>query len=588
MAFTFDNVQGGVADFQQTGGLNDGTYMDTVDPTKLLDDPRFIADMREYYRMNGKSFDSDQKMLEQWYDDRTYAELNLTFGTLGDVADNMSIGARERELKKRMVKGYQLMPFFWQEGGFGERSGTRVAKSIGKAIATDPINLLGPARALPAAGKAYQAAAIAGRTGPQATRAAALQGGKTGAITEAAVAAPITAGADVAVQGRDIQLGLQEDIDAGRVLLSGAAGAGLGVGLGGTLGTITGAVGGRQQARKLQLGQLSQMYEQRPGDFAVPLEVARENISGDIAQNQRMLNVLQQDADDTAAARVAADQPVPGEEPLRPGMRAEDVDIDAAAVNLRAAQEELQRAYRDKVDPEIIEDLERDATEARTIYSLAERIQREEFEIDRLIESNVDTERSQGLSRWRSLQKTIGEYRRLIERSQAPEGASDADIAQAQEVLALPPPPDSTTPATDFEVAGTRPLPEDSRATAEGTVYTDPEGRAAVGPDNPNAPQQPAIGQDRVPLLPDQATRRAPGEGDVVSVDAEGAATVERGAAAEPTRTVKPLEEIYFDEVYKVEETGEVVPAKKSAAKAYAEVTQRIDNMYSLRKCLGI
>ena len=59
-------------------------YSTSVDPRKILRDPRFLDDLRKYYREKGGHFTDDKTLVDNFYTDRTWADLN-TVGAIGDA-----------------------------------------------------------------------------------------------------------------------------------------------------------------------------------------------------------------------------------------------------------------------------------------------------------------------------------------------------------------------------------------------------------------------------------------------------------------------------------------------------------------------
>ena len=542
---------------QDPGGLSSlnltfegrGDYIDSVDPTKLLDDPRFHQDLREYYATQGKRFDNTDDMIREWYDDRTFAELNMTVGTAGDIADTYSASPEQRELKKRLTAAYHKTPFFWQEGGMGQRDPGQVARSIGWALATDPLTYVGPARAVPAAGKAMAAAAKAGKS---TTRAGFVQGAKTGAMTEAAVAAPITAAGDALIQARDMQLGLQDDYSFGQT----AAAAGLGMGLGGTVGGVVGGVSGslagRTVARKLQTDELSRTFEQRPGDFAAPIDQIGDDLEANAALIETEQGRTQELIDAENAAVGEANARDAGIEPERPGMKSEDVDLEAAYDNLRTAEEDLQVAHRDGLDSETIDELRTNYNDAANVASLAERIKRSAAEIQALRESNIESDQIKARQRDDELQRVIGIYRRLTE---GQEVTNPADIQRANQIL-------------DGDYQDVTPRQAEMGQLEDQSALALPDKGAETAP---NAKEKAA---DQSPA---QATPRAAlGEGQTIQTTPEGEA-----------RVIKPLEEVNFERNVEIEGTGEIKKVYENAAKKYEQITNRFDSLHMLRKCVG-
>lgn len=433
-----DNALAGLDDLQ-LGSVDRGGYLTDTDPSKLLDDPRFMRDLREYYAMNGMGNLSDMDLMREWYHDRTFAELNITRGITSDVYDTYNSSDKENALKGRLTQAYHRMPFFWQEGGFGERDSGQVARSISWAILTDPINLLGPAVAYRAAG---QGAIKAAQLGKNIVWGGAKAGAAKAGAVEAAIAAPITGIADAALQGRDIQLGIQEEYDPLRTAGATAAGAVLGGGLGGVIGGTTGAVVARSSAQKIQKEILEQTYKARPGQFATP----KDRIGWNIEQNEALLADELLTTENLQRHQIEANidaENVPdavfkpeGEDFVPSGLSPGDLNMRAIRENVEtsrvALDEALQKNKLDQ-DDEIIKDLTDQFNEARTILNLGERIgaENERATIDSLLGSSEPTERARGERRSAALQRDINLYKRMINGDEL----SEPDVVRVKEIL---------------------------------------------------------------------------------------------------------------------------------------------------------
>ena len=65
---------------ETASGVTD--YSLNADPKTILKDPRFLKDLRDYYaEKNGEYYESDDALVEQFYSDGTWRDLN----TLGAV-----------------------------------------------------------------------------------------------------------------------------------------------------------------------------------------------------------------------------------------------------------------------------------------------------------------------------------------------------------------------------------------------------------------------------------------------------------------------------------------------------------------------
>lgn len=540
------------------GGEQRGDYLNSVDPSKLLDDPRFHDDLREYYAMNGKRFENKDDMIRQWYDDRTYAELNVSFGTSGDVLDTYNSNLQERELKKRLVGAYQKMPFFFQDGGMGDKDGFQVAKSIGKAILTDPLNLIGPFAAVGKIGQAARVAAIAGKnTSWAATKA----GAKAGAIAEAKYGAPIEALADSAVQARDMQLGLQDEYSVGQAATAGLVGGALSGGLGAIGGGAMGAFRGNKLARGLQEEEIANTMMNRP-EIMGPEEGAPKLLN-DLAANEEIIlneqaktqnqNALDEERflNSTATPDADLDDEVPIARPER-------IDVDAINARYNETSEVLRRANADG-DQDEIDDAVASHKRSAILRGLATRISNESGEIEALLGSNVQGEINTGAQRDSNLTTVIGWYEELIK--------EDPYSPRSEELIG-----DINDKLLDSNKA---------KAKADATQSQTTATQAATQTENP--------GEDTAtPVI--QTEEIINEQPDVALVTPEPSAEVPTTAptTAPTTETILPLEEIeLLDMTTEVKDGKDGSTQYAPAPVVYKRLTDRVDRLQKFRACIG-
>ena len=237
--FSFDEEVSDVSSY-------DSSTLSTATGLDAFRDPRFIAELREYYSKKNKYFDNDADLIDEFYSDQTWASMN-SYSLGKDIAEAYTSDDRQVSLMRRMKEVYDSTPNFYEEGGRG-------AKGLGQnilAAAMDPLNLIGFG-----AGGAAAKAAI--RTGGQnVLRKAAVAGAKgeaaAGAITEGAF--------NALEQVRNQQVGLQDDFSVGQ--LAGATA------LGGVLGGVAGGVFGTAGGAFQKMGR----------SVDLPTTIARENKS---------------------------------------------------------------------------------------------------------------------------------------------------------------------------------------------------------------------------------------------------------------------------------------------------------------------
>ena len=213
-------------------------YSTSVDPRKILRDPRFLDDLRKYYREKGGYFTDDKTLVDNFYTDRTWADLN-TVGAIGDALDASSSGVEQRERMKRIEQVWRQLPNFWQEGG----RGAGALGDISSAIIKDPLNLIPGYAGYKGAATGGRAAYLAGKSAPVARGVA--SGTARAAGSEAAISAGQEAIVNTATQARDIQLGLQDEFSGSQLGVATLAGGALGGVVGGAIGLPAAIAGAR-------------------------------------------------------------------------------------------------------------------------------------------------------------------------------------------------------------------------------------------------------------------------------------------------------------------------------------------------------
>ena len=215
-----------------------GTYLDNFDAKKVLQDPRFLKDLRQYYlEKEGYVIDDDEKLIDRFYEDGSWRDLN-TVGAVGGALEAYGSNKTDRERMKRIEQVWRQLPMFWQDGGRGAAS---AVPDIAKAIIADPLNLIPGVAAYKAGATAGRAAYVAGKSAPM------LRGALSGTGKAAVVEGGISAGQEfvvnTATQLRDKQLGLRDKFSAGELAASTALGGVLGGGVGGAIGAVPATLG---------------------------------------------------------------------------------------------------------------------------------------------------------------------------------------------------------------------------------------------------------------------------------------------------------------------------------------------------------
>ena len=349
---------------ETASGVTD--YSLNADPKTILKDPRFLKDLRDYYaEKNGEYYESDDALVEQFYSDGTWRDLN-TLGAVGGALEAYSSGKEDRERMKRIEGVWRTLPFFWQEGG----RGASALPDIGKAIIADPLNLIPGAAAFNAGTKAARVASLAGKSSPM-LRGAASGAGK-GALVEGGISGGQEAIVNTATQARDLSLGLRDEFSGTDLAVATGIGTVLGGGVGGAIGAgagVAGASRGMDQADNLRrLGltddQIARMSEEDIANFT---------------QNTRGTAGL-------------LPEPRP-EEPVQTTTTTEPVapidDIEAAKSTLQVALRVSRNKYDDAVksgaDADTIKELKKERDELAMLDGgILERLKREDEQIKKL------------------------------------------------------------------------------------------------------------------------------------------------------------------------------------------------------------
>ena len=109
--FSLDNV---------TVSTEQSDYTSNINPQKILKDPRFLQDLRDYYEeKEGRPIHwTDDVLIDAFYGDSTWRELN-TVSAIGGAFEPWGMGTESRERAKRIESVWKQLPMFWQEGGRG-------------------------------------------------------------------------------------------------------------------------------------------------------------------------------------------------------------------------------------------------------------------------------------------------------------------------------------------------------------------------------------------------------------------------------------------------------------------------------------
>ena len=350
-------------------------YSSSIDPNKILRDPRFLKDLKQYYEAKGTFVADDETLIEKFYSDKTWGDLN-TVSAVGDAFEAQGAGVDQRGRMRRIENVWRQLPYFWQEGG---RSAVDALGDGLGAILSDPINLIPGVSAYKAGATGAREALTAGKTTTQATTSGIRQGVVRGRLSEAAISAGQEAIVDTAQQARDIELGLQDEFSLARLGTTTAVGGVLGGAIGGAIGIPAGIAGARtgvdqvQNARRLGL------------DDAAIRGMSDSEITQFTDNTRDTAGLLTNEQGDTGT----------GQQPPGP-----NTDIDPIEAQFSGSAEKIQaqidahRRHVDNlkasgVDNEIIAEAEGDLSSTVKLREMLGRLRREEEQIRKLEASNT-------------------------------------------------------------------------------------------------------------------------------------------------------------------------------------------------------
>ena len=273
-------------------------YTSSVNPTKILKDPRFLQDLRDYYEeKEGYPVGwSDEALVEAFYGDSTWRELN-TVSAIGGAFEPWGMGTESRERAKRIESVWKQLPMFWQEGG---RGAATALPDIAGALIADPLNLI----PVGAAANTAKAAIIGGKT----VAGAVARGAGKAALYEGGIAGAQEGIVNASTQARDIQLGLRDGFSKTELGLATGLGVGLGGVVGGGLGipsALAGAAVGRNVVNDLLAKGLT-----REQIAALPKEslAGYQEVSGILAAPQQADEAVAETVEQTVPEPITIDQ----------------------------------------------------------------------------------------------------------------------------------------------------------------------------------------------------------------------------------------------------------------------------------------
>ena len=286
-------------------------YSDNFDPATILSNPSFLADVRDVMSSQGQFFDNDEDMIDEFFKERNWRDMNLAAAAFGDAGALATAKANSdtREKMGRIQKVFTQYPMFWQDGGRGW------LKGLSDAV---PAVVMSVENLIPGV-SGYKFGAAAVKAGGSAVLAGASRGAGVAAGTEALLGAGISG----MNQGTDLVTGAQDEFSYTDLALEAGLGAGLGGVLGGVIGGVGGAMGGKAARTNMMVR-----------DALTEAKSARleADPNADTADIDEALTQVNQALDEEPVVAEAPDEAlvpdveVEAEAPPRPQTTADDLD----------------------------------------------------------------------------------------------------------------------------------------------------------------------------------------------------------------------------------------------------------------------
>ena len=436
-------------------------YLSNTSGTDLLRSPSFLNDLREYYESKGARFLTEEELIDRFYSDNTWDDLN-TVSAIGSAIEAGTANTEQKQRLNRLQQAWRSLPNFWQEGGRGFMAAAADATG---AILADPINLIPGVNAYAKGAAAARGAAAAGRS---ATGAGIRAGARSGALSEAAISGGQEAIVNAASQVRDVQLGLRDNFSTGELAGATALGAGLGGTVGGAIGAGAGALASRTGAQQAEtLGRLGYSPEEIGG---LTNQQVQQRIPREMPDFQM--------PDGRQSDEAAEETPELTPEQQRDAKWQEQT---ARATAVRdALRDRVDELRADGADPEVIEAMQQRLDAATRLIPMTQRLAKEEADIINFGGTNDSQQRARHSRRTKEYERDFSEWRELVS---TVEDASDVDAVNARidEIQARV----EADRAQEVEAAAETP-PE---AAADEAVATG--GEDAPPPDGPDAAASP-------------------------------------------------------------------------------------------------
>ena len=182
----------------------------------LLTNQDAVKDVRDYYAAQGETFSNYSDMWDKFYSDRRWNSVN-TIGAASSLIESTMAGD-DRDRLARLSKIWANAPM----------RGTTLDRvwDYGKGALLDPTNLIPVAGQAGKAKSAFTAARTAGKTLQQSKNAGRTAGAMQAAKQEAVIGGAVGGAQDLMQQATEVQQGLSDGIDVGRLAGSVAIDAG--------------------------------------------------------------------------------------------------------------------------------------------------------------------------------------------------------------------------------------------------------------------------------------------------------------------------------------------------------------------------
>lgn len=484
---------------------------DTVSDIKAVyRDPRFRSDLREYYASKGVgSGESDDDLINRFFSDGNWRDLN-TVGALQTLGETASQSDRMKTVTARLQQVWDKQPAFYQEGG----RGLAAVPDIAKALVLDPVNLLGGGGGLVQGGKAARAAYAAGKGLNEAVGAGMRAGAVRGAAIEGGINFGQEAVVDTALQQRNVELGLQDEVSQTQTLLGAGAGGLLGGVVGGTLGGLAGRGAGRQAATQAedlvsrgltrqdigsmtpdQLNELSALPTTRPYTEVDPRNMAplrQATVPNDFPE----LSPSRQA--DTANARAEAERLAAEAARAAQTASADDLEIkyaghlsaiDRAIEEHRKVLDDYSLSGFDKLtdaDPNkaVYQQQLADMAEVVSLRDTVAKLKAEEEQIREIQGSNVLADDKTAMQRRMLFEERFSKFRNTLEQYRDPDQINADILSSAEQVRAR------RNAELDAQAAKDAPKPAKAKVDPQGTKAA-PAPQAAPAEAAPAAPVEP-------------------------------------------------------------------------------------------------